>query len=183
MKTHSLIVSTLLVALSPVAHADLVATVCRGPSAGLVRAVDQGGGACTGFVVRTRTATKRVDFGRRASGDLLASADGRTVVMIDSYLYAGVARSGWIETFERTPVVDPPVVAIYRDGELVASHRIHALLSSDKRVERSISHIRWVKALPASVSGKTFTLRTLSGRDITFSSVTGAIVKVTEPAR
>ena len=183
MLKHLPLAASVLVAITTAAapaRADVAATICRGPTSGTVRVIDDGS-ACTGYVRRAADGSEtRVEFGRRASGQLLASASGRTVVMIDSYLYAAFGRDGRITTIGGHPVANPPVVIIYRDGKLVAAHRIHDLLGRRPRVKKSISHIRWAGELPASISDQRFTLRTESGKVLTFDSATGQVVA---PAR
>jgi hypothetical protein len=177
----ALVVLATLTTAAPPAAADVAARTCRGPDAGPVRVIADDEGACIGFVRRAADGGElRVDLGRRASGVLLASPSGRTVVMVDSYLYASVDRHGRVATVEARPVENPTVVAIYRDGALVAAHGIHDLLGRRPRIERSVSHIRWTGELPGAIGDRRFTLPLLAGERLVFDAATG---RVLAPAR
>jgi hypothetical protein len=171
----SFVIATLF-ALSTAA-ADMVAHHCTGPTQGRVQVIKQGN-ACTGYrVEQAGRKPLQVDFDFTGSGTLLASRDGRTVVMIQSYLYGRIDHSGDIVEFVgAAEIKHPKVVYVYRDGRLVASHAIDDLLARKELVGQTTSHVRWVRAAPTRI-GKTFTLTTSSYRTITFDAKTGAITR------
>lgn len=176
-----LLVSVVMVGSVSVARADYSAHSCRGPASGPVRATVTDN-ACTGFVVsRPGARAKTVTFPFVGSGDLRASADGRTVVMIQSYLYGHIDEHGKLVDMDAPKVVDPIGIYVYRDGKLVARHTVRALLARLGEAEQSISHVRWVKTIPASI-GKTFTLEMVNGRTAELDARTGRIVAQTDPA-
>jgi hypothetical protein len=157
------------------ASADTVAHYCTGPSSGPVEAI-RPVNACTGY--RVRGTSIQVSFPYTGSGSLVASADGRTVVMIQSYLYGSVddVTGEIVELVGATEVKNPVGVYVYRDGKLVASHAIDDLVARKKLVGESISHVQWVRSAPKTI-GATFTITTSDFRTITFDGKTGAIAK------
>ena len=154
------------------ASADLVRYRCTGPTTGSVRVVVEDG-TCRGFTV----SGKQQLFARMVSGTLLASQDGKTVVLIEDYLSATVDGTSIVTDIDRKRIVNPVVVQIWRNGTRVGAHDIARLVRDVTKVEQSISHVRWVASLPANVDGAQFTLVTTSGRRITFDSKTGAIIE------
>lgn len=185
-------------ALGASARADFAAHQCVAPTTGPVRAIEKSN-ACTGYrVERAGKTVTSVAFPFLGSGTLLASADGRTVVMIQSYLSAVIDDAGEVSelvtsTVNGKPtakhVTNPIAVYVYRDGKPIAQHHINDLVDrgtprdAAKRklhrqhlVEESISHVRWVGKMPATI-GKTFEITTTSFRTITFDATTGAITK------
>jgi hypothetical protein len=159
------------------ARADYVARQCTGPAGGAVEVLVKDG-ACVGYRVTEPGGKRRqVDFGFLGSGKLVASRDGRTVVMIQSYLLGGVDAAGdVVELVGASERKNPVVVFVFRDGRLVASHRIHDLLTRKKQVQPSVSHVSWVREAP-TVIGERFTITTTSFRAVTFDARTGRIVR------
>jgi hypothetical protein len=115
-------------------------------------------------------------FSRIASGHLLASKDGRTVVMLEDYLPGHVNGTSVEAHYDLDVVINPHVLVIYRDGKRVAAYDIATLVKNLDQVQQSISHIRWVAQLPPEIGDKQFTLVTTSKRELVFDSRTGAIL-------
>ena len=173
MLFRSILVASFLTLSAQPSHADLVSVKCDGPTRGPVRVIKHGS-ACQGFTV----GDKSIRFSRLASGHLLASKDGRTVVMIEDYLPARVKDGKTVEAlYDIDIVLDPRVLVIYRDGKRVAFYDLARLVKHLDRVEHSISHIRWVAALPPSLDGDRFTLTTTTKRELVFDTRTGKLVE------
>jgi len=134
--------------------------------------------ACLGFLIREPgKPPRRVDFGFKGSGTLVASRDGRTVVMIQSYLYGRIDPAGeLVELTDAGERKDPVGIYVFRDGKLIATHRIRDLLVRKRLVEPSTSHVTWVRELPAPF-GDRFTITTTSFRTISFDARTGRILR------
>jgi hypothetical protein len=164
------------------ARADFSAFVCTRPAGGAVEVLTKDN-ACVGYRYREPGGTRRqVDFGFRGSGELVASRDGRTVVMIQSYLLGGVDEAGdVVELVGASERKNPVGVYVFRDGRLVASHRIHDLLVRRKLVRLSVSHVGWVREVPTVIDDR-FTITTTSFRAITFDGKTGRIVRQSDAA-
>jgi hypothetical protein len=164
----------LLLSLPLGAAADMVPFRCDGPGEGPVTVLPGKGGTCGGF--SAHGATVRFDY--PASGRIIASADGRTVVMVQSYLYGTVDRDQQVIGFEGgREVADPIAVYVYRDAALVASHRFSELLDRRWILNPSVSHLSWVREAPPSITGQTFDLITSTFEKITFDTRTGAVHK------
>jgi hypothetical protein len=179
------ILAIALVALaSPsVAHADIKAFRCEGPRTGPVAAVANKADACVGFT-RDRTGPTRViTFEHPRSGVLLASPDGRTVVMVQSYLYGTRTDDGTLVEFSgvagqpRRP--DPVVLEVFRDDKRLAQHRLGALLARPHLAELTTSHLRWVVGEPRR-DDDSLELTTTSFRTLTFSTHTGALTSAAD---
>jgi hypothetical protein len=130
------------------------------------------GASCQGF----RTGTTEVRFSRIASGTLVASKDGRTVVMIEDYLSGRETNSQIEALYDLDVVVNPKVVHVYRDGKRVAFYDIARLVKDVHKVQMSTSHVRWVASMPTAITGASFEIKTVNNRRITFDSTTGAIL-------
>jgi hypothetical protein len=163
---------------APPARADMVARHCDGPERGPVAAIVKGN-ACAGYrVARTSQPPRTVRFDFAGSGKLIASADGRTVVMIQSYLYGGIDATGDIvELVGAAEHKNPIAVHVYRDGKRIAQHRIHDLINRQVPIRKSVSHVHWLGSAPTVLGDKAFSIMTSRGT-LTFSSVTGRLVKV-----
>lgn len=155
------------------ARADLVAYKCDGPDKGPVRVI-RNGSACQGF----ETGGKQVLFSRIASGHLIVSKDGRTVVMVEDYLYGRVKDGKSVEAFyDLDVVIDPRVLIVYRDGKRVAAYDLARLVKHLDRVAHSISHVRWVESLPSVIDGDRFTITTVTKRRIVIDTRNGGILE------
>ncbi len=152
------------------ASADIVRYRCTGPTAGPVRVVVEDT-TCRGFTV----GGKQQLFSRMASGTLLASQDGKTVVLIEDHLSGVVSGASIVIDLDREKIINPVVVQIWREGTRVAAYDVARLVNNVKKVASSVSHVRWVASLPADVDGAQFAIVTTSGRSITFDTKTGAI--------
>ena len=170
LRSYCLVISTAVVVLAGTARADFAAFQCDGPSKGPVKAIVDDG-ACVGY-----QATNTVTFPFRGSGRLLASADGRTVVMLESYLNGTVKNGRIVEFIGTTERPNPIAVHIFRDGKLVAVHRIHDLVVRANLIVPSISHVRWVRAV-GEIGATEFSITTSSFRTIRFDSKTGSILE------
>lgn len=157
------------------AAADLVAVRCNGPRTGNVRVITDDGSACRGF----STAGKEYRFARFVSGTLLVSKDDRTIVLVEDYLLGSVEGSAIVATVDGERIVNPTVVQIWRDGKRVGMYDIARLVKDVRKVESTISHVRWVAQLSTSVDAQ-ISLVTTSGRAITFDSKTGKLVDETD---
>ncbi len=166
-----LVIAGLLFSLHASARADFVRYHCHGPTSGSIRVIADD--ACRGFFA----GKKQHMFSRIVSGTLLASKDGKTVVLIEDYLSGSVDAKRKVVTadIDSEQIDNPTVVQIWRDGARVAFYDIARLAKDVTKLEESTSHVQWVAALPTSVDGPTFTLTTTSGRRITFDAKTGAI--------
>ena len=171
---------------SSTSSADEVAQVCRDYTAGNVSATSHDGG-CSGFVVRDQRGqvVRRVRFDSVMSGELLSSPDGRSVVMVQSYLYGFLNKRGHIVSHGGdSAVVNPAAVIVYRDGIRVASHLIHSLVVRPKLVTLSASHVQWLRRgyykTIKRVLGPTLTLHTTSLRKVVINTVTGALQSATD---
>ena len=159
------------------AFADFAAYQCLSEKSGAVTASAKNGW-CDGYRATVNGKTTAVKFDFVGSGRLVASDDGRTVVMIQSYLHGGSDKSGNIVEYRgKKSIANPIAVYVYRDGKRIATHRIHQLLKRKKLASTSISHVNWVRSAPATISGDDFTITTSSYRTITFNTKTGAIEK------
>lgn len=158
-------------ASSSLAAADDTAYRCTGPTSGPVRVIPDSGGGCRGFTV----AKKSQYFTRMTSGTLLASTDGRTVVLVEDYLSANVEKGTVIALVDAEQIINPVVLQIWRDGKRVAYYDIKRLVQDVHKVRESISHVDWVDTMPAVIEAK-FTLVTTTGRELTFDGATGKIV-------
>jgi hypothetical protein len=155
-------------------QADVVAHVCHGPKKGPVRAIVEQG-VCAGYRHDDGT---QVRFPFKGSGSMIASADGRTVLMIQSYLSGQFdRRTGEIVGDEgQGDRKNPNGLYVYRDGVLVATHRIHELVQRRYLVQNSVSHFSWVRWAPEQISGPTFSITTTSFRDLAFDTATGKLL-------
>lgn len=154
-------------------RADLTARSCQttGPATAIVK-----GNACAGFTV----GTTKVMFPYLGSGRLISSADGRTVAMVQSYLYGRIDRSrDVIEVIGfdgASNKKNPMALYIYRDGKLVASHRIHDVVQRRGLIWPSTSHIHWVRGAKISRAGQLH-ITTTGFRELVFDAQTGALTK------
>lgn len=168
------------VALASPARADFSKYNCEGPSTGPVKAIVDEGNSCGGY---RQADGKTVRFNFKGSGKLIASADGRTVVMVQSYLPGRLDwKAGEIygDEGERSESKNPIAIRIYRDGALVATHRVHELLHRPRLASQSVSHVGWVRWMPEQISGATFSITTTSFRDLTFNAETGQLVNAND---
>ena len=172
MLLRSLLVSLFLLPTS-LAAADFDASRCTGPTAGNVRVITDSddGKACVGFVA----GGKEVRFSRMISGTLIASKDGKTIAMVEDYLSGHLEGGKIVALVGGEQIVNPTVLQIWHDGKRRGMYDIARLLKDVTKVEQSVSHVRWVATLPASVDGR-FALVTTSGREIMFDGKTGKIV-------
>ncbi len=117
-------------------------------------------------------------FSRMASGTVLASKDGKTVILVEDYLSGTVdARRKVVTTDIDSEAIDnPTVLQIWRDGVRVAFYDIARLARDVTTLQRSISHVRWVAELPTDLDGARFSIVTTSNRRVTFDTRTGKIV-------
>ncbi|MBP6630367.1 MAG: hypothetical protein KA297_13105 [Kofleriaceae bacterium] len=159
-----------------VAHADFMAYQCQGPTTGPVVAVPGKAGACVGFKRNRTGRTRVITFDHARSGVLLASPDGRTVVMVQSYLYGTRKADGTLVEFDGAGAErpDPVVLEVFRDGKRLAQHRLGALLARPHLADLTISHVRWVDGEPR-LDNTSLELTTTSYRTLTFSTRTGAL--------
>lgn len=175
---HTLLLFTALLLAPATAAADAVAYSCRDLTASDQVEVITDRGACTGFAVKDARGKvkRRVKFGMLASGVVVSSADGRRVALVQTNLYAGFDK-GKLTSYGRKPVVDPPVVVLYRDGRKLAAHRIGKVLGRDRLVSLSTSHVRWVHSWKTMHDplGDTFSFETTSFRTVTFDTRTGKL--------
>ncbi len=169
--TRPLLVFVLLT-FSAIARADLVAAKCDGPKEGAVTAVS-GSGGCIGFArPGLDGGSTQVQFPSPMSGQLFVTADGRSVVMVASYL-SGFLEKGRVisRDMDGRDAPNPIVMRIFRDGQEVAAHRIEALLGRPARLESSISHVRWMKACAVEAEGVRLTL--LDGTSLVIDLLSG----------
>ncbi|HEY5933706.1 MAG TPA: hypothetical protein VIU61_03705 [Kofleriaceae bacterium] len=167
------------IAGTPTAHADYTRHSCRGPTAGPIEAIVDDN-ACVGYRIKASdgSVTRTVSFPFKGSGDLIASDDGRTVVMLQSYLDGFVDDHGNVVGAEGDQdVIDPIGIRIFRDGVLVKTHRVHELLGRKQLVNRSTSHVRWIREAPSKITGSSFTLATTSFRTVRFDVKSGRILE------
>ena len=175
-----LIAAALLGLSARPAGADITAHTCHvGPTGGAVlRLTDFNprGGAqpCTGFEVTVggkRTSRGRLGF--PGSGVFLSTADGRTVIFVQSRPYIS----------DRGALAGTPGVVFFRDGKELASYTIGELVERPHAVMWSKSHAHWVGGLdegqgePYALPEATWALQTTSLRRITFDTATGRIVR------
>ncbi len=160
------------------AHADFVAAKCVGPKSGPVAALRlDRSHACVGYQSTRSGRSTLVGFPFAISGEVIASADGRSVVVLHSYISGhrdfktkkiyGTGRTGLEE--------NPEVIFFYRDDKLVASYRINEI-TLGKGIRPSTSHITWLKRAPRQLQGETLPLTLLSGRTISFLLASGLVV-------
>lgn len=177
-KPSLLVISLLLGALASDADADLSAHYCQGPSDGPVAAIIEDN-VCVGY----ESDGKRVDFDFKGSGQLMASADGRTVVMLQSYLYGRIDEDGDIVEFAgSTDHKNPVAIFVYRDGKLVASHSIDTFIERAALVRQSVSHVRWMKDAAFTAKGDRLRVVTSSYRSIEIDVRSGQIRKAGDSA-
>ena len=183
---RALLLFAVLCPFAAPALADEVAYSCFNRTDGRIKETSQRGRGlatslgCSGFVT---PGGKTVDFGFPTSGVLLATKDSRTVVMVQSFLYGGLDKSGGISVYHAGKSVrNPPVVLIYRDGRKLAHHRIDDILLRPRLVSLSLSHVEWLRddAGLDTTLGDSLTLRTTSFRDVTFDTKTGKITKAVD---
>jgi hypothetical protein len=158
-------------------RADFAAYKCIGPKSGPVRVTADNSGACTGFATRD----KNVTFSRIASGTLVAAKDGRTVVMVEDYVHGRIKDGKLTAIYDKDVVVDPPVLAVYRDGKRVAAYDLATLVGKLDRVKQSISHVHWIDTLP-TFDGNRITLTTVAKR-IVLDAKTGKLLEQEETSR
>lgn len=177
MSVRSLLLAVAILSAAR-AHADAVRYRCNGPATGPVRVITDDTHVCRGFTINK----KQTLFSRLASGTLLTSRDGKTVVLIEDYLSGSVdTKRKIVETDIDSEVIEnPTVLQIWHDGHRVAFFDIARLTKDVTKLEQSISHVRWVAELPPTVDGAQFTLVTTSGRKITFDAKKGTIVDETD---
>ncbi|MEO8700796.1 MAG: hypothetical protein ABI867_12175 [Kofleriaceae bacterium] len=163
--------SITLVLTTTAARADFAAEVCM--TAPNVKAITDGEGdnACAGFVATDAKGKEasRVDKGYAVSGSILATPDGRSVVMLQHYP----------QTDEHLETKDG--IVFFRDGKQIARYPIRDLVVRMELLEDSVSHTHWVER-PALVLGKTLTMTTTSQRELTFEVATGKLVSSTDTA-
>jgi hypothetical protein len=164
-----------ILSASPAA-ADFARYQCR--AQGPVKVITHGS-TCRGF----HADKKEVMFPRIASGTLVSSKDGRTVVMIEDYLSGTITKAGIEADYDLEVIVNPRVLHVYRDGVRVAAHDIARLVKDVDKVGQSISHIRWVETMPSEIGEKSFEITTTTKRRITFDSKTGAILAEVDAPR
>jgi hypothetical protein len=152
------------------ARADYTAHICRAPKTGPVKALVRDN-ACVGYEVRG----KRVRFSYPGSGQLIASSDGRTVVMLQSYLPGGINAKGEIEQCCAPTVTNPVGVHIYRDGKEVAAHRMNDLIARKRLLKQSTSHVIWVRR--ARITKDRFTIATTDFRSLRFDIRSGKLLR------
>ena len=158
MKRQSFLFIVVAVLFSLPAQADFVAAVCRGPTAGPVKVRGSDNQRCSGFVTLSPDGGSREVSFASMSGVLLSSSDGRSVVMIESYLEGFVVdgrvrafRSGRADQDAGWGEFNPIVVRVFRDGREVAAHRIHGLIGEHPKLSESISHVKWLAEDPTSM--------------------------------
>jgi len=171
MLEKTLLVAALLALSLPgqrSARADITARSCRaiGPAKAVVK-----DNACTGFVV----GTTKVAFPYLGSGRIISSADGRTVAMVQSYLYGRIDRNGNVISYDDNKT-NPIALYIYRDGKLVASHRFDDLVKRRGLIWPSVSHLHWARGARMSRAGHLH-LTTVGFRELVFDAQTGALTK------
>jgi hypothetical protein len=136
------------------------------------------GDVCRGF----RIGKREILFSRFASGHLLVSRDGHTVVMLEDYL-PGRVENGTVEAlYDLDTITNPTVLVVYRDGKRVAFYDIAKLAHDVTKLARSISHVRWVAAMPDVLDNHQFQITTTSKRELVFDTVTGALVEQRDAA-
>jgi hypothetical protein len=116
-----------------------------------------------------------VHFPRLTSGTLMVSKDGKTIVMIEDYLSANVENGSVVALIDGEKIINPRVLTIWHDGQRRGMYDVHRLVKEPAKVRESISHVRWVAQMPASIDAR-FSLITTTGREITFDSKTGNII-------
>ena len=137
MSLLSLLFVAILISASH-ASADFNHYTCAGPKTGPVRVIVDDN-ACRGFVVGT---TQHL-FSRMTSGTLLASKDGKTVVLIEDYLSGLIdTRRKIIETdIDTERIENPTVLQIWRDGVRVGFFDIARLTKDVTKLHQSTSHV------------------------------------------
>lgn len=170
---RSLLIATFCFAALPTASADVARYRCTGPTTGPIRIISDGN-TCRGFVA----GTKQHLFSRMASGTVLASKDGKTVILVEDYLPGTVDTKRKVVTtnIDSEAIDNPTVLQIWRDGVRVAFYDIARLAGDVTTLQRSISHVRWIAELPTDLDGARFSIVTTSNRRITFDTKTGKIV-------
>jgi hypothetical protein len=163
-----------LFTVAGVARADLVASKCDGPRSGLVTPVS-GPGGCVGF---SRPAldggSTTVRFPSAMSGELFVTAEGRSVVMVASYLSGFLERGRvWAHDDTGQDAPNPIVMRVFRDGKELAAHRLEALLGHPARLEATMSHVRWMKA--GAVEGEAVRLTRLDGTTVVVNVLSGEL--------
>ena len=157
-------------------RADTAARKCLYSGPESIRPIESGGG-CIGYTADRAGRSERVEFGRALSGHMMASPDGRTVVMVQSYLYGRYEREKH-EVTEFDGESNPEVVFIYRDHKLAARHRTHDLVMRGRFYSNSESHVSWTRDLgmPRADDGR-FVLDTVDFRRLVFDGTTGKILR------
>ncbi len=171
-------IAMLLAATS--ARADSVAYICQAKSLGngTIKAT-WNGGACSGYVVRDQNGRvqQRGKLGFDGSGEIVLAPDGKTVVFVHSWPYAGITKHGGYRAYGgRVGSGPPPLygVAIYRKGKLVKRHLLIDLVDRPRMVTASVSHLRWLLGTP-KITRTNISLRTTSFRDVDIDLRTGKL--------
>ena len=178
MSSLRLLIIPLMLAAAPrSASADFSQYSCHTPATQSIEAIIDDN-ACVGYHVKAADGSiaKTVRFPFKGSGKLIASADGRTVVMLQSYLPGHADPKGNIvEEDGATSTKNPIGIHVFRDGVSIATHRVGDLVLRKHLVSSSISHVRWIREAPDTLGSDTFVIATTSYRVVTFDTKTGAI--------
>ncbi len=153
---------------APSARADDVLHSCQG--APNVQPIVKGG-ACVGFVASDANGreVQRVASGVFLSGTILASADGRSVVMLHSH----PTSSGDFATKD--------AVLVFRDSKQIAKHSMKDVIGRMELVSMSTSHYRWLANAPRTlVLGDTLVLKTYSQRNVELDVATGKLASAAD---
>ncbi|HEU0035425.1 MAG TPA: hypothetical protein VFQ53_32670 [Kofleriaceae bacterium] len=151
-----------LVSATRLARADEVAYTCfAAPNVKPITA----DGACVGFEARDAAGklVQRVDKGYRISGTILATPDGMTVAMLQTFPYA----TGKLDTMD--------ALIFFRGGKPIARYTMAQLIERMQLVTRSVSHYQWL-ARDVDIKlvlGKTLVIETASMRHHEFDVATG----------
>jgi hypothetical protein len=145
------------------ASADAVAYTCS--AAPNVKAILDGG-ACVGFIASDEKGreVQRVAKVPRMSGVILATPDGSTVAMLQTFPLAGPG--------PKFAAMD--ALIFFRGGAPVAKYTMAELVKRMDLVTASVSHVMWLDGMPRdNVLGKTLELTTSSLRKYSFEVATG----------
>ncbi len=165
------------------AHADLSKYSCHalGGSA-VVPLIEQN--ACVGYKQLDASGiTKRtVKFPFMGSGRMVSSEDGRSVIMLQSYMPGVIDKNGDVSA-DVTPNKNPVAIWVYRDGQKIKTHRLLSLIARKKLIRQSISHLNWLRKDPSGISSDTLVIHTTDFREVTINTKTGAFVsRIDDPA-
>ncbi len=161
--------------------ADLVAYICRNAenSPNLLPLKNVAG--CWEFSVKTsdgKTVSSKLKF--RGSGAWVASKDGRSVVFIQDWPYAGITDDGRIVDFGAEEKGKKAVgLVFFRDGHEVASYTLDDILKRSHLLGPTASHVRWLvnanKVFEEPI-GKHLEIITQSRRVLKFDVQTGKLL-------